>query len=209
MNPLSDRISEPLQFEQMVFTSEASAVIRLLREFECVLNGEHSSESLSILGETPARFTDEERGDFALMLDTIDDLSCVIDPALYKVIRREPFREVFQRFLTTLVPGETPENTTLRLWEFLEEMHQGSSLEDQWVFDTILKDIDGLGRQFTSLFTLYVATVCARDMVVEKLGDGSQVATFLTEERGYRITGVFEGVRLRLDTGTLVTLNAK
>lgn len=209
MNSLSDRILEPVQFEQMVFTSEASSAIRLLREFECVLNGGDSSESLSILGGTPARFNDEESGDFTLLLDTMDDLSHVIDPALYKVIQQEPFRHFFWEFLETMNPNDDPEELTTELWEFLDMAWRGRLDEDQWIFDEMMRGLEGLEWQFTLLFKLHKATICARDMVIEKLGDNAQVASFLTEERGYRITGAIEGFRIRLDTGTLVILNAK
>ena len=199
----------PLRLDQMVCTVEAPAVIRVLREFEHLLSGGSASRSLAILENTPARFTIEECEDFSLLLDTMDTLSRVVDPALYAVIQQEPFRHFFWEFLETMNPNDDPEEKTLQLWEFLDMAWRGRLDEDQWIFDEMMRGLEGLGWQFTLLFKLHKATICARDMVIEKLGQTTKVATFITEGWGYRVTGAPEGYRVRLDTGTLVTLIAK
>lgn len=197
------------QFEQLMLTADRGSVLRVLREFEYVLSGGTDIDSLTILGETPARFTTEEQEDFAMLLDNIDTWSRGVSPALYAAIQLEPFRELFWQFLDTVSIGDEPEETTQRLWVFLDDSRRDTLPEEQYAFDEMMRSIEGMDRQFTLLFKLYLTAWRAKEMVVECLGQTTKVATFITEGMGYQITGASDGFQVRLDNGKLVTLIAK
>jgi len=148
-----------------------------------------------------ASFTNEEEGEFSLLLSRIGTLAQKIPALTYTTIAAEPLRALMNIFLNQQVRGgraSSPRQTRDNLSIFLaarqeKEMAKRSSEAGKKnvaaTFTVMLDAVRTNPHEMAQWFELHAAITAAKLMLIRKLAQAVRVQTFIPTADGFRVTG--------------------
>ena len=146
-------------------------------------------------------FTNEEDGEFSLLLSRVGTLAQKIPALIYTTFEAEPLHTLMNIFLNQQVRGgraKSPRQTVNDLSLFLaerqkKEMAKRSSDDGKErvaaTFTVMLDAVRTNRREMAQWFELHGAITSAKLMLIRKLAQAARVETFIPTADGFRVTG--------------------
>jgi hypothetical protein len=146
-------------------------------------------------------FTNEEDGEFSLLLSRVGTLAQKIPALIYTTFEAEPLHTLMNIFLNQQVRGgraKSPRQTVNDLSLFLaerqkKEMAKRSSDDGKErvaaTFTVMLDAVRTNRREMAQWFELHGAITAAKLMLIRKLAQAARVETFIPTADGFRVTG--------------------
>ena len=146
-------------------------------------------------------FTNEEDGEFSLLLSRVGTLAQKIPALTYTTFEAEPLHTLMNIFLNQQVRGgraKSPRQTVNDLSLFLaerqkKEMAKRSSDDGKErvaaTFTVMLDAVRTNRREMAQWFELHGAITAAKLMLIRKLAQAARVETFIPTADGFRVTG--------------------
>jgi hypothetical protein len=146
-------------------------------------------------------FTNEEDGEFSLLLSRVGTLAQKIPALIYTTFEAEPLHTLMNIFLNQQVRGgraKSPRQTVNDLSLFLaarqnKEMAKRSSDDGKdrvaATFTVMLDAVRTNRREMAQWFELHGAITSAKLMLIRKLAQAARVETFIPTADGFRVTG--------------------
>jgi hypothetical protein len=146
-------------------------------------------------------FTNEEDGEFSLLLSQIGTLAQKVSALTYTTFAAEPLHALMNIFLNQQVRGgrpASPEQTLNNLSIFLagrmtrERARRTSEAGKENVVATFTVMLDAVRtnqREMTQWFKLHAAITGAKLILVRKLAQAARMQTFIPTADGFRVTG--------------------
>ena len=146
-------------------------------------------------------FTNEEDGEFSLLLSRVGTLAQKIPALTYTTFEAEPLHTLMNIFLNQQVRGgraKSPRQTVNDLSLFLaerqkKEMAKRSSDDGKErvaaTFTVMLDAVRTNRREMAQWFELHGAITSAKLMLIRKLAQAARVETFIPTADGFRVTG--------------------
>lgn len=146
-------------------------------------------------------FTNEEDGEFSLLLSRVGTLARKIPALTYTTFEAEPLHTLMNIFLNQQVRGgraKSPRQTVNDLSLFLaerqkKEMAKRSSDDGKErvaaTFTVMLDAVRTNRREMAQWFELHGAITSAKLMLIRKLAQAARVETFIPTADGFRVTG--------------------
>jgi hypothetical protein len=162
-------------------------------------------------------FTNEEDGEFSLLLSRVGTLAQKIPALTYTTFAAEPLHALMNIFLNQQVRGgraKSPRQTVNDLSLFLaerqkKEMAKRSSDDGKErvaaTFTVMLDAVRTNRREMAQWFELHGAITAAKLMLIRKLAQAARVETFIPTADGFRVTGP-EGFVAVSHAGSMVKL---
>lgn len=162
-------------------------------------------------------FTASEDTDFEMMLSRIQEMRRQIPVAVFAALAMEPLHGLIQMFIN----AQTRAGTRTRVSHVVEELltfitmrrdkelsaaktvKNQQSIEDR--FAHLIEYVMQNATKIVVWFTLHQEIAGAKNMIVHKLSQASQIGTFLPTENGFRVTG-HEGYVAVSHSGKMVKL---
>ena len=146
-------------------------------------------------------FTNEEEGEFSLLLSRVGTLAQRIPALIYTTFEAEPLHTLMNIFLNQQVRGgraKSPRQIVNDLSIFLatrqkKEMSKRSSEAGKEnvaaTFAVMLDAVRTNQREMSQWFELHAAITAAKIVIIRKLEQAARVATFIPTADGFRVTG--------------------
>lgn len=162
-------------------------------------------------------FTDGEAADFALLMARIKQTSNRVPPAIFEAFAQEPLHQYVQMFINAQVrTGSMTRGSAMvdALLEFIEMRKQKKTSElknkeaiarTHQLFAAITAPILKNTAGCAAWFDLHSAVMSAKNMIVQKLAQGSRIGTFLPTPNGLKVTG-HEGYVAVSHSGKMIKL---
>jgi hypothetical protein len=162
-------------------------------------------------------FTNEEDGEFSLLLSRVGTLAQKIPALIYTTFEAEPLHTLMNIFLNQQVRGgraKSPRQTVNDLSLFLAERQKkemakrSSDVGRDRVAATFTVMLDAVRtnrREMAQWFELHGAITAAKLMLIRKLAQAARVETFIPTADGFRVTGP-EGFVAVSHAGSMVKL---
>ena len=146
-------------------------------------------------------FTNDEEGEFSLLLSRVGTLAQRIPALIYTTFESEPLNTLMNMFLNQQVRGGQAKSSRQMVNDlsiFLagrmakERAKRSSEAGKENVtakFTVMLDAVRTNQREMSQWFELHAAITSAKTVIIRKLEQAARVATFIPTANGFRVTG--------------------
>ena len=146
-------------------------------------------------------FTNDEEGEFSLLLSRVGTLAQRIPALIYTTFESEPLNTLMNMFLNQQVRGGRAKSSrqmvndlsiflaTRQKKEMSKRSSEAGKEKVAATFTVMLDAVRTNQREMSQWFELHAAITAAKTVIIRKLEQAARVATFIPTANGFRVTG--------------------
>jgi len=146
-------------------------------------------------------FTTSEYADYQLAIEAVSAAAASVNKSLYGTLLEEPFHSLVQRFINDQVKqnrqvsGKEHVNdleiflSSLKEKEVAARKSDAGKKEQAAKFDSYLKIVASNRSSLAAWFTLHAAIQRAKEIIIAKLSQASEIGTFIPTGSGLEVSG--------------------